>query len=177
MCFETLITWNDVNGVSLFHISYVITHMAYLLSQRTPNVQIICFIFDWWMYRLFVLNTTLKRNSVQIMIFVNVCSTLRMVYIKDAFWYVNNNKRRKWCKFVSRFSFDDSYGLSVLAMDTNCPNQVYHVWLVDVQSISAKLGLETCLSPNNDIRIRLHNVRHSWNKWAFWDVNNKKLCK
>jgi hypothetical protein len=33
--FETWITRNDVNGVSLFNLSYVITIMAYLCSQRT----------------------------------------------------------------------------------------------------------------------------------------------
>jgi hypothetical protein len=70
--FDTWITRNDVSGVSLFHLSYLITHMTYLWSQRTPNVQIKYFMFDWSIYRLFVLNTTFKRDSLLIVIFVNV---------------------------------------------------------------------------------------------------------
>jgi hypothetical protein len=36
--FDTWITRNDVNGVSLFNLSYLITLRAYLCSQRTQNV-------------------------------------------------------------------------------------------------------------------------------------------
>jgi hypothetical protein len=36
--FETWITTNDVNGVSLFNIYYLIILMTYHCSQRTPNV-------------------------------------------------------------------------------------------------------------------------------------------
>jgi hypothetical protein len=83
--FETWITWNGVNGVWLFHLSYLLTHMAYLWSQRTPNVPIKYFIFDWPIYRLFVLNTGLKRYSLQMMISENICSTWSMVQIKTRF--------------------------------------------------------------------------------------------
>jgi hypothetical protein len=38
--FETLITRNDVNGVSLCNLFCLITLMAYLCSQLQPNVQI-----------------------------------------------------------------------------------------------------------------------------------------
>jgi hypothetical protein len=67
--FEKWITRNDANGVGLFYLSYLITLMVYLCSQSTPNVQIKCFMFDWSMYRLFVLNRGWNRNSLQIMIF------------------------------------------------------------------------------------------------------------
>jgi hypothetical protein len=72
---ETWITRNDVNGLSLFHLSYLITLMAYLCSQSTPNFQNMYFMFEWWFYRLFVLNMGWKRDSLQIIIFVNVCLT------------------------------------------------------------------------------------------------------
>jgi hypothetical protein len=55
-CLETWITTNDVNGVSLFHLTYLITLMGYLSSQRTPNVQMKYFSFDWLNYRLLVVN-------------------------------------------------------------------------------------------------------------------------
>jgi hypothetical protein len=83
--FETCITRNNLNGVSLFHLSYLITLMAYLYSQRSPNVQIMYFMFEWSIYRLFALNTGWKRDSIQIMIFVNVCSTWSMVELKTRF--------------------------------------------------------------------------------------------
>jgi hypothetical protein len=83
--FETWITSNDVNGVSLFHRSYLITLLAYLCSQRTPNVPIKYFMFDSSIYSLFVLNRGWKRDSLQIMIFVYICSTLGIGELKTRF--------------------------------------------------------------------------------------------
>jgi hypothetical protein len=71
--FETWIIKKDVNGVRLFHISYSVTLLAYLCSQTIPNIQIKYIIFDWSICRLFVLNTGWKRDSLQMMIIVNVC--------------------------------------------------------------------------------------------------------
>jgi hypothetical protein len=63
--FETWITRNEVNGVGLFHLSYLTTLMAYLCSQRTPNAQNLYFMFDWSIYRQFVIigdgNVTLSK--------------------------------------------------------------------------------------------------------------------
>jgi hypothetical protein len=91
--FETWITRNDVNGVSLFHPSYLITLMAYLCSQMTPNVQIKYFMFEWLNYSLFVLNKGWKRVSLQIMIFVYVCSPWVVVELKMRFetWITRND--------------------------------------------------------------------------------------
>jgi hypothetical protein len=80
--FETWITRNDVNGVGLFHISYLITLMAYLCSQWTPNVQIKYFMFDCSTYSLFVLYGSWNRDSLQIVIFIYVCSTWSIVELK-----------------------------------------------------------------------------------------------
>jgi hypothetical protein len=73
---------NDVNGVSLYNFCYLITLMPYLCTQRTPNVQIMYFMFDCFIWKLFVLNTGWKRDSLQRMIFVNVCSTWGIVELK-----------------------------------------------------------------------------------------------
>jgi hypothetical protein len=91
--FETWITRNDVNGISFFPFYYLITLMAYLWSQWTPNAQIKYFMFDWPIYRLFVLNRGWKRDSLQIMIFVNVCWTWSIVEIKTLFetWITRND--------------------------------------------------------------------------------------
>jgi hypothetical protein len=80
--FETWITRNDVYCVSLFHISYLITLVVYLCSQWTLKVQIKYFMVDWSIYRPFVLNRAWKRDSIQIMIFVYVCSTWSTVQLK-----------------------------------------------------------------------------------------------
>jgi hypothetical protein len=79
--FQTWITRNDVNGVNLFHLSYLITLTAYLCSRWAPNVQIKDFMFDWSIYRIFVLNKAWKRDSLQMMMFVNICSTCSVVGI------------------------------------------------------------------------------------------------
>jgi hypothetical protein len=91
--FETWITWNVVNGASLFHLSYLITLMTYLCSQRTPNVQITFFMIDWPIYRIFVLNTCWKRDSIQMIIFANICSSWSMVELKTRFytWLTRND--------------------------------------------------------------------------------------
>jgi hypothetical protein len=77
--FETWITRNVVNVVSLFHISYLLTLMDYLCSQITPNIQIKYLMFAWSIYRLFVLNTGWTRDSLHLNIFVYVCSTWSIV--------------------------------------------------------------------------------------------------
>jgi hypothetical protein len=60
-CYETSITTNNLNGVSLIHHSYILTIMAYLATQRSPKDQIMYFMFDWSNWRLFLLNTYWKR--------------------------------------------------------------------------------------------------------------------
>jgi hypothetical protein len=80
--FETWITTNVVNCVSLFYLYYLITLMAYLCSQWTPNFQIKHFMFDWSIYRPFELNSAWKRDTFQIMIFVYVCSTWNLIELK-----------------------------------------------------------------------------------------------
>jgi hypothetical protein len=79
--FETWMTRNDVNNVNLF-FSYLITLMTYLCSHRAPHVQIVYFIFDWSIYRLFVLNRGRKLDSIQMMIFVYVWSKCSIVDLK-----------------------------------------------------------------------------------------------
>jgi hypothetical protein len=91
--FEAKITWNDVNGVSLFHLPHVITLMAYLCSQWTPIVQVKYFMFHWSIYRVFVLNKSSKRDSLQIMIFVYVYWTWVKFELKTRFeaWITRND--------------------------------------------------------------------------------------
>jgi DNA-directed RNA polymerase subunit RPC12/RpoP len=91
--FETWIERNDVSGVNLFHFSYLITLLVYLRSQLSPLVQIRYIICYWSIYKLVVLNTVWKRDSLQIMIFVYVCSTCSVVKIKTHFetWIKRND--------------------------------------------------------------------------------------
>jgi hypothetical protein len=90
---ETWITRNDVKGVSSFNLSCLITIMAYLCSERIPNIQINYFMFDCCIYRLFVLNRGWKRVSILIMIILYVCSTWGIVELKTRFetWITRND--------------------------------------------------------------------------------------
>jgi hypothetical protein len=92
--FETRIRSDDVYGVSLYNLSHLITLIAYLCSEKSPNVQINCFMFDCSIYKLFVLNTSRKRDSLQ-MIFENDCWTWSMVELKTRFvtWITSNDVR------------------------------------------------------------------------------------
>jgi hypothetical protein len=162
--------------VYVFNLSYLITFMAYLSSQRNPNVQIKHFMFDWTTDRIFVPNTAWKRDFFEKMIFVNISSTWSMVQLKRVL-EVNNKKWLKWWNFVSPFLFNNTYGLPVLTVDTKCPNQVFYVWLVDLQTICVKYVLEKWFPPKADIRKYLLDMKHGWIKNAFWDVKNKKWRK
>jgi hypothetical protein len=93
---------------------------------------------------------------------------------KIAFWVVNNKKWRKWCKFVLPLLFNNTYDLPVLTTVSKCPNQVFYVWLVELNTFCAKYLLETWLTTNHDIRKFLLDMLHGSTKNAFCDVNNKK---
>jgi hypothetical protein len=90
--FERWITSNDVNGVRVFHLSYLIKLMAYLSSQWKPNFQIKYFMFDWSICRLFVSNRAWKRVSLQIIMSVYICTTWGIVEPKTLFetWITRN---------------------------------------------------------------------------------------
>jgi hypothetical protein len=81
---------------------------------------------------------------------------------KSAIWDFINKKWRKWCKIVSPFISNNFYGLPVITKDTKCPNHVFYVSLVHLQTNCAKYGLETRFSSNNNIRICLLHMRHVW---------------
>jgi hypothetical protein len=84
--FEIWIARNEVNGVIWFHFYYLIKfgsgHLAYLCSQWAPAVEIKYFMCDWSIYNIFVVNTGLKRDSLQMMILAYVCSTCSVVELK-----------------------------------------------------------------------------------------------
>jgi hypothetical protein len=126
--FETWITRNDVKGVSLFNLLYFVSLMAYLCSQRSINVQINYFMFDWSIYRIFVRNRDWKRDFLQIMIFVYDCSTCCIVELKTSFesWITMNDVNDV---LVSPLLFNNTYGLPVFTKNTKCPNEVSYVFL------------------------------------------------
>jgi hypothetical protein len=136
-CFTTGITRNDVNGVSLFYLSYIKTLMPYLCSQWSPNVEIKYFMFDWSIYRVFMLDRSGKRDYLQIMIFVYVCSTWGIVEIKTRFetWITRNDLNG-----VSFFHLPYLISLVVYLCSLWTPNvQIkYFVRFVDLQFIWAK---------------------------------------
>jgi hypothetical protein len=70
---------NDVNGVKLFHLSYFITLIGLpvlTLDTKCPN-QV---FYDW-----LLLNSGWNCDSLQIMVFVYVCSTWIIVELKTRF--------------------------------------------------------------------------------------------
>jgi hypothetical protein len=68
--------------------------------------------------------------------FVYVCSTSSLVVLKTCFetWITRNDVNG--VKFVLRFLFNNTSGLPVLTMGTKCPNQVFYVWLGDLQTFA-----------------------------------------
>jgi hypothetical protein len=60
-------------------------HWAYMCFPMAPNTEITYFMCDWSIYSLFVVNTGWKRESLQIMIFVNVYTTSSIVELKTRY--------------------------------------------------------------------------------------------
>jgi hypothetical protein len=118
--------WCKINSP----FSYNNTYGLPVLTMDTGCTNQVFLIFDWSIYRTCVLNTGWKRESLQLMIFVNVCTSWSKVEL--------NTRFETWITIVSPFLFNYSYGLPVFTMDTKCPSQVFHVWLVDLQPICAK---------------------------------------
>jgi hypothetical protein len=173
--FETWITRNDLNGVSLFHLSYLITHLIYLCSQMDPVAQINSFKFHWSIYRLFVLNRGWTRVSLQKDIrkyLLDIRLDMRHVRTKNAFWYLNNKKWCKWCLFHI------SYLIPLLAYlcSQMTPNVQIKYFMFDwsIYSLFVLNRGWKCDSPNKNIRIYLIDTRHRRNKISFWYVYNMK---
>jgi hypothetical protein len=95
------------------------------------------FYVDYSIYRLCVLNSGWKIYSPNNYIRTSLLD-MKPGSTKYVFWDVNNNKWRKYCKLVSTFLFNNTYGLPVLTMDTKCPIQVFFVWLDVLQTIRNK---------------------------------------
>jgi hypothetical protein len=100
--FDSWITRNDVNDVNLFPFSYLITVMLYLCSHWAQKVQMVYFVFDWSICRLFLLNRCWKLEQLQMMIIVHVCSTCSVVELKTRF---ESCITRNFVKGVICFSF------------------------------------------------------------------------
>jgi hypothetical protein len=99
--------------------------MDYLCSKRTPNVQIKYSIFDWSIYRKFVLNTAWKRDTLQTMIFVNVWSTWSMVQIITRFetWITWND-----VNYASLFHL--SYIITLMDQKPNFQIKYFFYWSI-----------------------------------------------
>jgi hypothetical protein len=133
-------------------------------------------MFHCTIYRLFVVNRSWKRDSPNIDIEIRLLDMHRS-WTKSASWKLKSDKWRKWCTFISHFLFNNTYGLTVHTMGTKRPNQLFYVWLVDLQTICAKYVLETWLFPNKDIEIRLLDMQRSWTKNASWNLKSEKWRK
>jgi hypothetical protein len=75
------------------------------------------------------------------MIFVYIYSTSSVAEPKTRMesWNARNDVSGVYCFHLL---FNNCFGLAVSTMGTNCPSQVFYVWLVDLQSICAKYRLE-----------------------------------
>jgi hypothetical protein len=172
--FDTWITRNDVNGAYLFHLSYLITLMAYLCSQSTPKVQIKYFVW------LVDLQSILPKWRVETWFSTNGDIRKCLLYMKNS-WTKKCFETwiRKHVNGVCLFDllFNNTYDLPVLITNTKYPNQVFCVWLVDLQTICTKYRLETWFSPNDDIRKCFLDMTHGSTKNVFCNVNNTKWRK
>jgi hypothetical protein len=113
--FETWKARNDVNGVYWYYFSYLITVMALVIKltcdHKTPIFETNYCMFDWAVYRIFVLNKAWKRDSPQMMIFVYICSTCSVDKLKTRLetWIANN-------EIIGVYWFNFYYLITVLVL-------------------------------------------------------------
>jgi hypothetical protein len=89
-------------------------------------------------------------------------------------------KDKKWHKlrtFVSPFLFNNTYRLPVLTTDTKCRNQVFMLDWSIYRLFVLNRGWKRDPFQIIIFVICLVDMRHSWSKNAFSDVNNKKWRK
>jgi hypothetical protein len=149
--------------------------MVNLCSQRTPNVQMKYFMFDWTIYSSFVINRSLESCLFP---YHDILKCLR-----DMKYSCNS--------FETRITRNDLNGESLFHLPYLIKLKVYLCtqWKPNVQiknfmshwSICSLYvltrRLDSWFIPNHDIRICLLNMSHSWTKNAFWGMNNKKWRK
>jgi hypothetical protein len=58
-------------------------------------------------------------------------------WTKNAIGNLKCKKCLKWCILFSPLLFKNCFGLPVITMGTNSPNQVFYAWLIDLQNICA----------------------------------------
>jgi hypothetical protein len=75
-----------------------------MCSPWAPNIEIMYFMCDWSIYRLFVVKTVWKRESLQIVIFIYACTTCSVVEIKTCFetWITRNDVN---CVYIFHLSY------------------------------------------------------------------------
>jgi hypothetical protein len=125
--------WCKFVSPFLFNNNYGLTVLT--IDTKFPNLVLYVWLVDLQtICAKYVLETWLfPNNDIGICLLEMQCS-----WTKNASWNLKSEKWRKWCKIVSPFLFNNTYGLTVLTIDTKCPNQVFYVWLVDLQTICAK---------------------------------------
>jgi hypothetical protein len=163
--------WRKCVSPFLFNNSYDLPVLT--IDTKIPNQ---VFYVRLSIYSPFVLNRKWKHDSLQMIIFVNVCSTWRIVELKTCFetWI-----RRKDVNGVSLFDlcYLKHIWLTCVHNGLQMSKSIFYVWLFDLKAICAKYGLESWFTPNDDIRKCLLEMNHASTKNAFWDVSNKKLRK
>jgi hypothetical protein len=135
-------------------------------------------MFDWSTNRLFVLNTSWNLDSLQMIIFVHESSTCNVVELKTHF---ENLVTRN--EFIGEYTFHLSYlitllrwtlSLLVFPICTKCRNQVFYIWLFDLQYICAIYVLDTLRSSYDNIRIYLLDMQRSRIKNTIWNLITRK---
>jgi hypothetical protein len=145
-------------------------HWAYFCTPWTPNIEIMYFMFDWSIYRLFVLNRFWNPDSLQMMIFV--CSSFNVVEQKTLYepWITRNVVH---CVHLFHLSY--SLTLTTYLCSQWAPNVQFKYSMLDWSMYilfvlnrgwkrdSLKMMIFVCL----------FDMQRSWTKNAFWDVKNK----
>jgi hypothetical protein len=96
--------WDVINKKWCKFVSPFLFNNTYGLPALTKDTkfQFKYIIFDWLLYRLFVLNRSWKSDSLQIMTFVHICSTWSIDELKTRFetWITWNDVNGNWFTYL-----------------------------------------------------------------------------
>jgi hypothetical protein len=113
---------------------------SYLVTVSALDINFSCSPHGHKISNFVDLQTTFAKYGLETRFFPNDdirkgLLVMQRSWTKNAIWKLNRKKWREWCILVSLFLFSNCYGLPVLTVFTTCPNQVFYVWLVELQTI------------------------------------------
>jgi hypothetical protein len=123
--------WWKLVSISLFNNCFGAGHYAYMWSQWAPTFETMFCMFELSIYKLFVLNSSWKLDSQQMVLLLYLCSSWSVVDLQTRFktWKARNDVNGV---YWFHFSYLITVWLTCAHNGHHMSNQVFYALLVDL---------------------------------------------